>query len=221
MSRRGALARRRRGRGLVVLVEQYRSPHSARAHDAERFTRLNGNAARWRAAACHAIRHADAAAGRLLRGPGNQALPRTGHDRRAHAASVRLQLAGARRPRHIRGAGSGQPAAGSQRRHAQTPAGEDRGSHHRAPRGRADRAPVADERGTRKAAGCRSPADDAQPADGPPLPPSSLIAMPLQPEPQQSPAAMPAPAVALIVRHPEGSIRVSYTNRRAAGRAAA
>ena len=53
---------RRRGRGLVVLVERYRAPHSARAHDAERFTRLNGNAARWRAAACHSIRQADAAA---------------------------------------------------------------------------------------------------------------------------------------------------------------
>ena len=59
--------RRRRGRGLVVLVEQYRSPHSARAHDAERFTRLNGNAASSRGVACHAIRQADAAAGRLLR----------------------------------------------------------------------------------------------------------------------------------------------------------
>ena len=58
---------RRRGRGLVVLVEQYRAPHGAGAHDAERFTRLNGNVARWRAAACRAIRHADAAAGRLLR----------------------------------------------------------------------------------------------------------------------------------------------------------
>ena len=57
----------RRGRGLVVLVERYRAPHIARAHDAERFTRLNGNGARWRAAACRAIRHADAAAGRLLR----------------------------------------------------------------------------------------------------------------------------------------------------------
>jgi len=57
----------RRGRGLAVLVEQDRAPHSARAHDAERFTRLNGNGARWRAAACRAIRHADAAAGRLLR----------------------------------------------------------------------------------------------------------------------------------------------------------
>jgi hypothetical protein len=43
--------------------------HSARAHDAERFTRPNGNAARWRTAACGAIGHADAAAGRLLRGP--------------------------------------------------------------------------------------------------------------------------------------------------------
>ena len=58
---------RRRGRGLVVLVEQYRSPHNARASDAERFTRLNGNPARWRAIACHSIRQADAAAGRLLR----------------------------------------------------------------------------------------------------------------------------------------------------------
>jgi len=58
---------RRRGRGLVVLVERYRAPHSARAHDAERFTRPNGNAARWRTAACRTIGHADAAAGRLLR----------------------------------------------------------------------------------------------------------------------------------------------------------
>jgi hypothetical protein len=58
---------RRRARGLVVLVERYRAPHSARAHDAERFTRLNGNAARWRAAARHSIRQADAAAGRLFR----------------------------------------------------------------------------------------------------------------------------------------------------------
>jgi hypothetical protein len=58
---------RRRGRGLVVLVERYRAPHTARAHDGERFSRLNGNAARWRAAACHAIWQADAAAGRLLR----------------------------------------------------------------------------------------------------------------------------------------------------------
>jgi hypothetical protein len=57
----------RRGRGLVVLVEQNRAPHGAGAHDAERFTRLNGSVARWRAAACRAIRHADAAAGRLLR----------------------------------------------------------------------------------------------------------------------------------------------------------
>ena len=57
----------RRGRGLVVLVEQYRAPHGARAHDAERFTGLNGNIACSRAAACHAIRQTDAAAGRLLR----------------------------------------------------------------------------------------------------------------------------------------------------------
>ena len=58
----------RRGRGLVVLVEQYRAPDSTRAHDAERFTRLNGNVTHWRAAACRAIQQADAAAGRLLRG---------------------------------------------------------------------------------------------------------------------------------------------------------
>jgi hypothetical protein len=57
----------RRGRGLVVLVEQDRAPHGAGAHDAELFTRLNGNGARWRAAACHSIRQADAAAGQLLR----------------------------------------------------------------------------------------------------------------------------------------------------------
>ena len=59
---------RRSGRGLVVLVDHDRSPHGARAHDPERFTRLNGNAARWRIAACRAIGHADAAAGQLLRG---------------------------------------------------------------------------------------------------------------------------------------------------------
>jgi hypothetical protein len=59
---------RRGGRGLVVLVEHDRSRHSARAHDAERFPRPNGNAARRRTAACRAIGHADAAAGRLLRG---------------------------------------------------------------------------------------------------------------------------------------------------------
>ena len=59
---------RRSGRGLVVLVDHDRSPHGARAHDAERFTRPNGNAARWRTAACRAIGHADAATGQLLRG---------------------------------------------------------------------------------------------------------------------------------------------------------
>ena len=59
---------RRSGRGIVVLVDHDRSPHGARSHDAERFTRLNGNAARWRTAACRAIGHADAAAGQLLRG---------------------------------------------------------------------------------------------------------------------------------------------------------
>jgi len=63
---------RRSGRGLVVLVDHDRSPHGARAHDAERFTRLNGNAARWRTAACRAIGHADAAAGQLLRGLGTR-----------------------------------------------------------------------------------------------------------------------------------------------------
>jgi len=59
---------RRRGRGLVVLVGHDRSPHIARAHASERFTRPNGNAARWRTAACRAIGHADAVAGQLLRG---------------------------------------------------------------------------------------------------------------------------------------------------------
>ena len=60
---------RRRGRGLVVLVDHDRSPHSARAHASERFTRPRGNfgRSRLRAATCHAIRQADAAAGRLLR----------------------------------------------------------------------------------------------------------------------------------------------------------
>jgi len=64
----GSDGARRRGRGLVVLVDHDRSPHSARAHDAERFTRPKRNAARWRIAACRAIGHADAAAGQLLRG---------------------------------------------------------------------------------------------------------------------------------------------------------
>jgi hypothetical protein len=59
---------RRRGRGLVVLVDHDRSPHSARAHASERFTRPNANTARWRTAGCRAIGHADAAAGQLLRG---------------------------------------------------------------------------------------------------------------------------------------------------------
>ena len=57
----------------------------------------------------------------------------------------------------------------------------------------------------------RSPAGRAQAAGRPPPPPSSLTVMSLQP--QQSPAAMPAPgmpaASAITVRHPEGSIRVS------------
>jgi hypothetical protein len=60
-------AGRRRGRGLVVLAEHHRSPDGAGAHDAERFTRPDGNVARWRAAARHGLRQADAAAGRLLR----------------------------------------------------------------------------------------------------------------------------------------------------------
>jgi hypothetical protein len=55
---------RRRGRGLVVLAAQDRLPERMRAHDAERFTRANDNATRLR----HALRQADAAAGRLLRG---------------------------------------------------------------------------------------------------------------------------------------------------------
>ena len=59
---------RRSGRGLVVLVDHDRSPHSARAHASERFTRPNANTARWRTAGCRAIGHADAAAGQLLRG---------------------------------------------------------------------------------------------------------------------------------------------------------
>ena len=96
---------RRRGRGLVVLAEQYRSPHARRAHDAERFTRLNGNVARWRAAARHALRQADAAAGRLLRDLAARPYRALVDDRCARAAAVRVQLAGARRPRHIHGAG--------------------------------------------------------------------------------------------------------------------
>ena len=61
-------AGRRRGRGLVVLVDHDRSTHRTRAHDADRFTRQNGNAARWRRAARRANGHADAAAGQLLHG---------------------------------------------------------------------------------------------------------------------------------------------------------
>ena len=61
-SRRGG-----RDRALVVLAEEHRSPHARRAHDAERFARPNGGVARLVAAARHALRQADAAAGRLLR----------------------------------------------------------------------------------------------------------------------------------------------------------
>jgi hypothetical protein len=39
---------RRRGRGLGVLAEQDRLPEGMRAHDAERFTRANGNGTRLR-----------------------------------------------------------------------------------------------------------------------------------------------------------------------------
>jgi hypothetical protein len=59
---------RRRGRGLVVLAEQHRSPHAGRAHDVEPFARPNSGIARLLAVARHALRQADAAAGRLLRG---------------------------------------------------------------------------------------------------------------------------------------------------------
>ena len=57
-----------RGRALVVLAEQHRSPHPRRAHDVERFARPNGGVARLLAVARHALRQTDAAAGRLLRG---------------------------------------------------------------------------------------------------------------------------------------------------------
>jgi len=59
---------RRRGRGLVVLAEQHRSPHARRAHDVERFARANGGVARLVAVARRALRQTDAAAGRVLRG---------------------------------------------------------------------------------------------------------------------------------------------------------
>jgi hypothetical protein len=58
----------RRRHGLVVLAEQDRLPERMRAHDADRFTRPNGNATRLRRATRHALRQADAAAGRLLSG---------------------------------------------------------------------------------------------------------------------------------------------------------
>ena len=58
----------RRGRGLVVLAEQHRSPHAMRAHDVERFARAKGGFARLLAAARHWLGQADAAAGRVLRG---------------------------------------------------------------------------------------------------------------------------------------------------------
>ena len=132
---------RRRGRGLVVLVERYRAPHRARAHDAERFTRPNGNAARWRTAACRAIGHADAAAGRLLGGLATRPY-------RALLTIVALTLllfafswlvVDVRDMSTARGADNGRLR--SRRHHDQTPAGEDRGSHHRAPAGLADGAP--------------------------------------------------------------------------------
>ena len=112
-------------------------------------------------------------------------------------------------------------ATGSQRRHAQTPAGEDRGSHHRAPPGRADRAPVADERGTGEAAGRPSPADDAQAADRPPT--TTVIA-------DRHVATARATAITRGDARPRGRVDRSpprgkhprqHTNRRAAGRAAA
>ena len=67
----------------------------------------------------------------------------------------------------------------------------------------------------------QSPADDAQAADRPPLPPSSLIAMSPQPEPQQSPAAMPRPRGRVDRSPPRGKHPRQHTNRRAAARAAA
>jgi hypothetical protein len=67
-ARTAGRGQRRRGRGLVVLAEQDRLPEPMRAHDAESFTRRHGNATRLRRATRHALRQADAAAGRLLRG---------------------------------------------------------------------------------------------------------------------------------------------------------
>ena len=59
---------RRRGRGLVVLAEQRRSPRSTRPGDAERFSRPNGKVARLLAVARDGLRQVDAVAGRLLGG---------------------------------------------------------------------------------------------------------------------------------------------------------
>ena len=67
-TRTGRRGGRRRGRALVVLAEKRRSPHARRAHDVERFAGPNGGVARLLAVARDALRQADAAAGRRLRG---------------------------------------------------------------------------------------------------------------------------------------------------------
>ena len=211
-ARTGRRGVRRRGRGLVVLAEQHRSPHARRAHDVERFARPNGGVARLLAAARHALRQADAAAGRLLRVLADRPY-------RALAAIVALaallvafswlvldlrDTSAARR--------GGRRAAGSHRTRAQVRGGEDRGAYRRAAPARAERVANPSEHGASGAAGRPSPAGRAAnrrpPADHTV---ASLTVMSLQP--QQSPAAMPAPgmpaASAITVRHPEGSIRVS------------
>jgi hypothetical protein len=62
-------ARRRRGRGLVILAAEHRSSDSSRAQDEDRFSPPTRSVGRLRAAASHAVRQADAAAGQLLRRP--------------------------------------------------------------------------------------------------------------------------------------------------------
>ena len=202
----------RRGRALVVFAEQHRSPHSRRAHDVERFARPNGGVAQLLAVARHALRQTDAAAGRLLRGLA---------DRPYRALAAIVALAGlliafswlvldVRDTSRARAAADGRlPRTAAD---AQVRGGEDRGADRRAAPARAERAANPSEHGAHRADGRPSPAGRANAADRPPPIPSSSLTV-MSPQPQQSPAAMPAPgmpaASAITVRHPEGSIRVS------------
>ena len=141
---------RRRGRGLVVLAEQHRSPHARRAHDVERFARPNGNvgsaAGRGAALAPAGRRGCRTAAAR----PGGQAVPRAGGDRCAGGAAGRVQLAGARPPRHVQqparrptgGWLAPQPRSGTRRRGSRRSTAELRRLEQSAPPTQASTAPA-------------------------------------------------------------------------------